>query len=193
MSTTNIRNLSATPGHVPSWNKEAVATFIGGNADVLVLSRNPPVQRNPLEDVDNPLEQLGAAVQAARVRDYAAPVCRKSAGFEVRAGLRELRLNSPELAADLINLSMSFLDQFNVPQASLRIEITRSQSCLKFHCDNVHVRLVTTYIGPTTEYQYAGESMCTRLRRAGWFFLKGTVIRLIMTPCIIALRRCRTT
>jgi hypothetical protein len=142
------------------WDAGAVARFAAGDADILVLPRRP-------------MDHLGPAVQAGRVHEYLAPVRRENIGFEVRAGLGELRMKSPELTADLVSLVTSFLDQFGLRQARLRVEITRSQSCPKFHCDNIQVRLVTTYLGPTTEYQYAGEDMIHVAPLYGLVFLKG--------------------
>jgi hypothetical protein len=47
-------------------------------------------------------------------------------------------------------------------------------TCPKFHCDNVRVRLVTTYLGPGTEY--VGADAPQEVRSAPAFalvFLKG--------------------
>lgn len=143
-----------------AWNAGAVAGFRAGNEDILVLPRYP-------------LDHLRPAILAGRIREYWSMVGRETAAREVRSGLRELHIESPELAADIVRLVTAFLDQFGPPQAKLRIEVTRSQSCPKFHCDNVHVRLVTTYLGPTTEYQYAGEDVTHAAPLYGLVFLKG--------------------
>lgn len=144
-----------------AWDSEAVAAFAAGDDDILVLDRQH-------------LGDLEEAVQGARVREYLAPVRRESAAREVRAGLGELRIKSRELASDLTGLVTSFLDQFDFPDARLRIEVTRSQPCPNFHSDRVHVRLVTTYRGPTTEYQYAGEAATHVAPLHGLVFLKGS-------------------
>lgn len=143
-----------------AWDTDKVSKFVSGATDVLVLDRKP-------------LEGVGAVVEAARIYEYLAPVSRQRVGFEVRSGLRELRLKSPDLSNDLIGLVNSFLDQFELQEARLRIEVTRSQACPKFHCDNVNVRLVTTYLGPTTEYQHAGETTTFSAPLGGLIFLKG--------------------
>ena len=151
---------SITTESTTAWDVGAVAEFASGSSDILVLARNP-------------LGSLGSAVRAGRVHEYLAPVGQQNVAFEVRAALGELRIKSPELAADIINLVNSFLDQFGLQQARLRVEVTRSQSCPKLHCDNVCIRLVTTYFGPTTEYQYAGESITHVAPLHGLVFLKG--------------------
>jgi hypothetical protein len=63
--------------------------------------------------------------------------------------------------------------EFNRPSVNLRIEIVDTQSCPKFHCDNVYVRLVTTYVGPGTEYQFAGEEAIHVAGPGSLVFLKG--------------------
>ncbi len=63
-----------------------------------------------------------------------------------------LRLDCPALADDIAGLARSFLAQFGATEGSLRVELVDKTSCPKFHCDNVRVRLVTTYHGAGTEY-----------------------------------------
>ncbi len=152
--------VSTTPEAIAAWDTKAVADFTAGQANILVLDRPP-------------LNSLGPAVQTGRIHEYLAPVHRQNLAFEIRAGLGELRMKSSVLADDLISLATSFLNQFELREARLRIEITRTQSCPKFHCDNVHVRLVTTYFGPTTEYRHAGESTTHSAPLCGLVFLKG--------------------
>ena len=151
---------STTKQPITIWDSEVVSTFATGGDDILALSRNP-------------LMSLGPAVQAGRVQEYLTPFRRENAGFEVRSGLGELRIKSPELAEDLCSLMLAFLDQFDLEEARMRVEITQTQSCPKFHCDYVHVRLVSTYLGPTTEYQHAGESATHVAPLGGLVFLKG--------------------
>lgn len=156
-----MQSPSTTKEQITAWDTVAVSDFAAAeDADILVLNRRP-------------LEGIGAAVQAGRIREYLAPVDRQRVGFEVRSGLRELRLNSRELSEDLIKMVNTFLDQFDLQEARLRIEITRTQACPKFHVDNINVRLVTTYLGPTTEYQYAGENKTHTAPLGGLVFLKG--------------------
>jgi hypothetical protein len=91
----------------------------------------------------------------------------------VAAGLEALRIECPALAADISDLARSFLIQFAQPEAHLRIEMVSKQSCPKFHCDNVHIRMITTYHGPTTEYQFPGEDAIHVAPLYGLVFLKG--------------------
>ena len=148
------------PKTVASWDSDVVAEFANGDDDILVVARRPVAR---VHDV----------VDAGRMHEYWAMVGRDNVARELRFGMKELRLRSNELAADIADLVTSFLDQFDIEHAKIRLEITRTQSCPNFHCDNEHVRLVTTYTGPTTEYQHAGENTILTAPLYGLVFLKG--------------------
>ena len=144
-----------------AWDKESVSKFYDGHDDILVLDRSTLIALDP------------AVVAAGRIHEFQAPVDRQRAGFEVRSGLKEGRLNSSERSTDIIRVVNAFLDQFELPEAKLRIELTQTQSCPKFHSDNLDVRLVTTYFGPTTEFQQVGENTVRIAPLGGLVFLKG--------------------
>lgn len=150
---------SATKESATGWDPEPVEEFAERH-DILVLPRHPR-------------DTFGEVVDGARIHEYFAPVNRETAAREIRFGLGEFRIRSNDLAADLTELATSFLNQFEIEEARLRIEITRKQSCPKFHCDNVNVRMVTTYVGPTTEYQYVAEDTIHTAPLFGLVFLKG--------------------
>lgn len=146
---------------VTAWEREVVATFDRGRQDILIVER-PPVQG------------ISEVLATARLQSWRSMVTAASADERVAAALDALRITSPVLAEDIVALSRSFLAQFGVDEASLRVEVVNKQSCPKFHCDNVRVRLVTTYHGPTTEYVHAADSQT--IRAAPLFalvFLKG--------------------
>ncbi|MEM6362777.1 MAG: DUF1826 domain-containing protein [Planctomycetota bacterium] len=145
---------------VPCWDSAMVTEFANGNADILILPRQT-------------LQNVDAIVRPSCVGEYLTPVRRDNAEYEVRNALRELKVSSQDFAADLSGLVFAFLEQFDVPRAKLRVEITQTQSCPKFHSDYVHIRLVTTYLGPTTEYQYAGDGRIHDAPLGGLVFLKG--------------------
>ena len=150
----------AVQGTVSRWDFESVARFASGNDDILVL---PRCEAANVRDF----------IEAGRVHEYWAIVRRETIARELRFGMNELHLRSVELTNDIVGLVKSFIDQFDIKQAKMRLEITRSQSCPNFHCDNEHVRMVTTYVGPTTEYQYAGEEGISTAPLHGLVFLKG--------------------
>ncbi len=149
------------PGEVTSWDSAEVAAFDLGQADILVVER-PPVPG------------IAAAVAPVRVQTWRSVVTSANAKTCAAAALDTLQIACPALAADIAALSRSFLAQFGVAEASLRVEVVDTQSCPKFHCDNVRIRLVTTYHGPTTEYVGADDPETIRAAPpCALVFLKG--------------------
>lgn len=130
--TTNVRSVSA-------WDRETVEAFDRGGEDVLIVERPP-------------LPGVAQAVALARVHDSKAKVRADDATALAAAALAALGIDSPLLAGDVAALAAGFLAQFRVGAASMRVEVTDRTPCPKFHCDNLRMRLVTTYHGPTTEY-----------------------------------------
>ena len=127
------------PGEVTAWEKAEVAAFDLGQEDILVVKRPA-------------LSGIAAAVASGRVLYWRSAVTWETAVSRAADALDALQIACPALADDIVALSRSFLAQFGTHEASLRVEEVDRQSCPKFHCDNVRVRLVTTYHGPTTEY-----------------------------------------
>jgi len=143
-----------------AWDDEQLRAFDTGNEDILVVVRATP-------------EGVADAIPAGEVREFRATFGRRNLPTRVADGLQALCIDSPALAADITELGQSFLEQFGIRTANLRIEMVRIHSCPKFHCDNVHVRLVTTYHGPTTEYLFTGEEVVRVAPLYGLVFLKG--------------------
>ncbi|MBM4068086.1 MAG: DUF1826 domain-containing protein [Planctomycetes bacterium] len=127
------------PREVTAWDGDEVAAFDQGRKDILVMDRPP-------------LPGIAETVTPARVQYWRSSVTVGTAEARAAEALGELCIANPVLAEDIVGLSRSFLAQFGVDEASLRVEVVDKQSCPKFHCDYVRVRLVTTYHGPTTEY-----------------------------------------
>lgn len=146
---------------VTAWDRTAVASFEQGRDDIHIIERHPPP-----EVVD--------AMRAARVHDWRAVVTSADADARAAEALEALRLECPALAADIAAVARSFLAQFDATAASLRVEIVTTASCPKFHCDNIRVRLVTTYHGPGTEYIFVAKPDHLRQAPTGaLMFLKG--------------------
>lgn len=154
-------HMLSEPGTVTAWDRAAVAAFDRGGEDILVVPR-PPVPG------------LAAAVASARVHDYRSVVTPGDAAARAAEALAVLRLDCPALAAAVAGLARSFLAQFGVPEASLRVEVVDTTSCPKFHCDNVRVRLVATCHGPGTEYVFvAAPDAVHAAPTSALVFLKG--------------------
>lgn len=149
-----------TAAGTAAWSVPLVEDFSRGNNDVLVLDRAPLVSVWP-------------AIRTGRVHEYRSLFTAADVDTRVTDGLEALQIECPVLAADIACLARSFLNQFGQTEANLRIEMVQRQSCPKFHCDNVHIRLVTTYHGPTTEYQFTGEDAIHAAPLYGLVFLKG--------------------
>lgn len=70
----------------------------------------------------------------------------------IQKNLAALKIDSELLLNDIghaVELFGALVDQASV---ELRMELTNVQTCPKFHCDNVFLRMLITYLGPTTEY-----------------------------------------
>ena len=103
----------------------------------------------------------------------------RGAAAKIDRGLARLDLVKPErqraaLADDILSLVCGMLAVFSWPRVEVRLELTDEQSCPKFHCDNVITRLVTTYVGPGTEFREldTGETV-NRAAPGSLVFLKG--------------------
>lgn len=145
---------------ISAWEPSELTELKTGSADILVLERRK-------------LLDLADAVRNAPIADYRDRVTIRNAASKISRGVRELKLHDEALAEDITRLTESFLIEFERPSVSLRIEVVDTQSCPKFHCDNVYIRLVTTYVGPCTEYQYAGEEAIHTAGLGSLVFLKG--------------------
>lgn len=49
-------------------------------------------------------------------------------------------------------LAHRFSNILDIHQLRLRVELVRDNACRRFHRDNVRARLITTYVGPGSEY-----------------------------------------
>lgn len=146
---------------ITAWPASLVEAFDRSGEDILVWERSA-------------LAGVAGAVASARVLYWRSSVTPASAEARAAEALDALRIECPVLAEDIAALTRSFLAQFGVEEASLRVEVVVKQSCPQFHCDNVRIRLVTTYHGPNTEYVRADAPEA--IRAAPLFalvFLKG--------------------
>ena len=78
------------------------------------------------------------------------------------------------LADDILGLICGMLAGFDWPRVEVRFDLADVQACPKFHSDNVLVRLVTTYVGPGTEYiETRRPDVVHRAAPGSLVFLKG--------------------
>ena len=83
---------------------------------------------------------------------YDDTVTSATAAAVAEAACAALALDVPGMAADVAELAQRFLAEMRESSASLRLEVVQDMTCPKLHIDSVHVRLITTYLGPGTEY-----------------------------------------
>lgn len=80
----------------------------------------------------------------------------------LRAALAENGYEAPHLhcalVADAALLAGHFCDALSLSRLELRLEVVTTDSCRKFHADYVSARLITTYVGPGTDWLDAPEA-----------------------------------
>jgi|JI8StandDraft_2_1071088.scaffolds.fasta_scaffold11293_3 hypothetical protein len=93
-----------------------------------------------------------AAVDLGRVQDVrlALPVCGLQAGLP--PALAAAGWHAPALAADVADLAQRFAGVMACAAVEIRLDMVRGDACRKFHADYVSARLVTTYLGPGTDW-----------------------------------------
>jgi hypothetical protein len=101
-------------------------------------------------------------------------VTREQASTLVVDALQDAGVNHKALSNEMVQKVELFADLFGQEQMELRWEVTEHQSCPKFHCDNVFVRMLVTYFGPTTEFIDQSEpDVIYRAPLGAIVFLKG--------------------
>lgn len=126
------------------WTDEAVRHIDAAGCDVVVVRRPPPVE-------------CGELVAGGTLGEVRFTTTARGAAAKIDRALTRLDLVKPArqraaVADDILSLVCGMLAVFSWPRVEVRLDLTDEQSCPKFHVDNVLVRLVTTYVGPGTEY-----------------------------------------
>lgn len=140
---------------------ELVERLDSSAADIVVVSR--------------PFDlEIAELVQAASIGEERIKITAARAQSIVSQHLTKMGLETPELLCDIVSAVQLFSRMFDQRQVELRMEVTDQQACPKFHCDNVYVRMLITYAGPTTEYIDRGRpDEIQRAPLGGLVFLKG--------------------
>lgn len=133
-----------------AWDLDLVGNFDCGREDILVLKRLP-------------VPGIEEALKSARMHDFRSKITIASSPAIARESLAALNIKCAQLAFDIAFLADTFLVQFGIKEACLRVEVVHKATCPKFHCDNVRVRLVANYLGPATEYvnKDAPDAICS--------------------------------
>jgi len=136
----NVR-VSKSPAKPMLRPRDLSVPFSKAGADILVIPRSVDFA-------------LGSRIDRASLGECRMRIEPAIASPLVRDALTALSIKSPSLVDDICASIALFAKAFQQPRVDLRIEVTDEQTCPKFHCDNVFVRMLTTYSGPATEYIY---------------------------------------
>jgi hypothetical protein len=82
---------------------------------------------------------------------------------------------APALMADVLALAADFAAIMATPAISVRLEAIAGDACRRWHADYVTARLITTYLGPGTDWlpDGAGEGDARRLPSGAVAMFKG--------------------
>jgi hypothetical protein len=131
------------------------------NADIVIM---PQDQIYDLADI----------VRAAPTQEKRLTITGDKARHLIENSLREMGIVHASLTEDMIRSIELFATLFGQTKMEIRWEVTDRQSCPKFHCDNVYVRMLVTYHGPTTEFLDQNQSdLVHRAPLNALVFLKG--------------------
>lgn len=160
------RNPALLDRRAAGWSNEAAHAIDAAGSDVIVIRRPLPVECSRL-------------VAAGTLGEVRFTTTARGAATKIDRGLARLDLVKPArqrsaLADDILSLVCGMLTVFSWPRVDVRLDLTDEQTCPKFHCDNVIVRLVTTYVGPGTELieRHKPEKIC-RVGPGSLVLLKG--------------------
>lgn len=122
-----------------AWDAAAFDQFALPEQDMMVLP-------------DHSVTGIEGILAGACLGEVRSPLtCNKASAFTRRV-LRQLQIDDADLAEDVCTTFRRFLAKFHREEANLMIEVTNRRVCPQFHCDNLNVRMIKTYFGPTTEY-----------------------------------------
>ncbi len=148
------------------WADEDIRRIHAPENDILLVRRPVPVECAEL-------------VASGRLGEVRFQTTARGAPSKIGRGLDQLELKAPggqraRLADDILGLVCGMLAGFDWPRVEVRLDLADVQACPSFHCDNVLVRLVTTYAGPGTEYVANHEPHVVHRAAPGTLvFLKG--------------------
>lgn len=159
----------------PQWQsaKQAQATDIAVLTDIFQPNVNLSVwQRQLPPAVGQYAEHLLSVLKL--------PLQRRLALDEISSLLAQLlpeAAGKSDFIADIQQLSEMFSCLMDCPELGLRLKVLQQPMCPKFHTDHLLCRLVSTYIGPATEWHagpLAQEAPCQTMQQGDVALLKGS-------------------
>lgn len=106
-----------------------------------------------------------AATDLHRVADIRFAARRPDLPAALAGAMADAGWEGAALAADIVALAGHFADVMACPAVDLRLEVVADNACHKFHADYVPARLVTTYVGPGTDWLPNGADDAAQARR----------------------------
>lgn len=161
MARTQTRNEST-----PSRGMDGRKTVWARNIDVLERIHEPTMdlvvwERQLPNDLRKWLTSLDAGqLPCGRVL-VRRPGIREALGAVLKASNTPDGATADALLHDIVDLAERFADIADCDEVDIRLDVVRDDSCWKFHRDRVALRLVTTYLGPGSQYvaeEYAEEA-----------------------------------
>ena len=147
----------------------ALSAIFEPEVDLALWQRRPPAELAPLIDAKGPGDLPHLRLDAV-------------APAEVTTRLSEVLDGDAEelapLVADVAKLARLYGRLFDRGRIRLRLETITTDSCSLFHVDRVRVRLLTTYVGPGTDWLDRGADAAEPIHRFERFavgLLKGSL------------------
>lgn len=127
----------------------AKATFPGILKEVLDVDCNLAIwERTPIADAAS---LLNGAIEDVRFNTELVKLEQRLASNLSSAGYDDGPARSV-LIADITELAELYCSIMNLKELSVRIEVVTTDSCRKWHSDYVKARLISTYVGPATQW-----------------------------------------
>ncbi len=122
-----------------AWDAAEVARIVQPACDVLIVDRPTPTG-------------LGEFLRAVPIGTFRGKDTRRTADAVLKEAFEQIAIDHPTARDDATAISRSFLAQFGLRRANLRLELVDRQSCPKFHHDRVSIRLIVSFAGGGTQY-----------------------------------------
>lgn len=142
--------LPSAAAHFPA----AVAHVASGPGPAILAALHDPAINLVVWErtLGDDLRAALAAVDLGQLQDVrlALPVYALQAGLS--PALAAAGWHAPALAADVADLAQRFAGVMACTAVEIRLDVVRGDACRRFHADYVPARLVTTYLGPGTDW-----------------------------------------
>jgi hypothetical protein len=136
--------LDSSPCVAEVERREAISSAIEGDAQIIVW------RRHRTRASKEPLASFLETCEPFNIRETLNPGQLVGEGFrrpfEADKGIRE------QVAKDIRESLRLFRSVCGARPIRARLELTEKQNCPKFHVDNVRLRLVSTLVGPGTQW-----------------------------------------